>query len=246
MITRRVFLTLASAALPLTSAQRERREYGHLTVKHKAPTLKAESGSHALGLGKDRDGLLIVPKGYRPDTPAPLAVLLHGAGGFARRVVSLFPMADDLGIVVLSTDSRGSTWDGIREGFGPDIEFLNRALEHTFARCAIDKNRMAIGGFSDGATYGMSVGIASGDLFTHILAYSPGFIIPSPTHGKPKLFVSHGTSDQILPIAETSRRIVPRLQAAGYDVKYREFDGRHAVPTDIAREGLNWFLGRSG
>ena len=244
MITRRVFLTLASAALPLTCAQRERQEYGHLTVKHKSATLKAETGSHALGLGKDRDGLLIVPKSYRPETPAPLAVLLHGAGGFARRVVSLFPMADDLGIIVLSTDSRGSTWDGIRDSFGPDIEFLNRALAYTFDRCAIDKNRMAIGGFSDGATYGMSVGLASGDLFTHILAYSPGFIIPSPTHGKPKVFVSHGTADRILPIQETSRRIVPRLQAADYDVKYREFDGPHAVPSDIAREGLTWFLGR--
>lgn len=240
---RRDFLTLA-AALPLTSLQRERQQYGHLTVKHKSPTLKAETGSHAIGLGKERDGLLIVPKSYRPETPAPLAVLLHGAGGSARRVVSLFPMADDLGIIVLSTDSRGSTWDGIRDGFGPDIEFLNRALDLTFERCAIDKRRMAIGGFSDGATYGLSVGVASGDLFTHILAYSPGFLIPSPTHGKPKVFISHGTSDQILPIDQTSRRLVPRLQAADYDVKYREFDGRHAVPPEIAREGLDWFLGK--
>jgi phospholipase/carboxylesterase len=244
MITRRVFLTIASAALPLTCAQRQRQEYGHLTVKHKSPTQKVETGTRELGLGKDRDGLLIVPRSYRPETPAPLAVLLHGAGGSARRVVSLFPMADDLGIIVLSTDSRGSTWDGIREGFGPDIEFLNRALEYTFDRCAIDKGRMAIGGFSDGASYGLSVGVASGDLFTHILAYSPGFLIPSPTRGKPKVFVSHGTADQILPISETSRRLVGRLQAADYDVKYREFEGRHAVPPEIAREGLNWFLGR--
>jgi phospholipase/carboxylesterase len=244
MITRRFFLTLASAALPLTCAQRERQEYGHLTVRLKPPTRKADTGSHDLGLGKDRDGLLIVPKNYRPETPAPLAVILHGAGGFARRVVSLFPMADDLGIIVLATDSRGRTWDGIRDGFGPDIEFLNRALEYTFDRCAIDKSRVAIGGFSDGATYGLSVGLSSGDLFTHVVACSPGFIIPSPTHGKPKIFISHGTADQILPIQDTSRRIVPRLQAADYDVKYREFDGPHSVPPDIAREGLTWFLGR--
>ena len=39
-------------------------------------------------------------------------------------------------------------------------------------------------------------------------------------------------------------RIVPRLEAAGYDVKYREFDGPHAVPSEIAREGLSWFIGR--
>jgi phospholipase/carboxylesterase len=242
MFTRRGFLTLASAALPLTSAQRDRQQYGHLTVKLKTPTQQAQTGTHELGLGRDRDGLLIVPKSYRSDTPSPLVVLLHGAGGYAKRVAGLFSVADDLGIMALAVDSRGSTWDGIRDAFGPDIDFLNRALEYTFDRCAVDSRHVAIGGFSDGATYALSVGLASGDLFTHVLACSPGFIIPSPTQGHPKIFISHGTADQILPIGSTSRRIVPRLQGAGYDVKYHEFDGPHAVPPDIAKEALTWFV----
>ena len=33
-----------------------------------------------------------------------------------------------------------------------------------------------------------------------------------------------------------------RLKQAGYDVKFREFDGPHAVPPQIAREALEWFL----
>ena len=28
--------------------------------------------------------------------------------------------------------------------------------------------------------------------------------------------------------------------AAGYDVDYREFDGGHTIPADIAREGMRW------
>jgi len=217
----------------------------HLSVRPKAPSLKTLPGEWALGLGSasGRDGLLIVPKSYRPDTPAPLAVMLHGAGGSARRVVSLFAVADELGVVMLAPDSRGGTWDGIRGSYGPDIDFLNRALVHTFDRVSIDRGRLAIGGFSDGASYGLSVGLASGDLFTHILACSPGFVSPPSVQGHPRIFVSHGTADRILPITSTSRRIVPLLEKSGYTVTYREFDGPHTVPPAMARELFEWFAG---
>ena len=175
--------------------------------------------------------------------PAPLAVILHGAGGSARRVLSFFGVADELGVIVLSPESRGGTWDAIRGSFGLDIEFLDRALSLTFDRCAVDRNRVAIGGFSDGASYGLSVGLASGDLFTHILACSPGFVSPGSVHGRPRIFVSHGTADRILPIGSTSRRIVPLLEKSGYAVTYREFDGPHTVPPPIAREAFTWFTG---
>jgi phospholipase/carboxylesterase len=38
-------------------------------------------------------------------------------------------------------------------------------------------------------------------IFTHIIAFSPGFVIPGAgLRGKPRIFVSHGTADRILPI----------------------------------------------
>jgi phospholipase/carboxylesterase len=245
MISRRRLLALASGAASLRLLQRSGTGDGHLSATLKAPRLKAAPGEQALGLDVDsgRDGLLIVPAGYRPDSPAALAVMLHGAGGSARRVTSLFAAANAFGVIVLAPESRGATWDAIRGGYGPDIEFLNRALAHTFDRCAVDRRRLAIGGFSDGASYALSVGLASGDLFTHILACSPGFAIPGPVRGRPRIFVSHGTGDQILPIASTSRRIVPELERAGYPVTYREFEGPHTVPPAIAREAFTWFTG---
>jgi phospholipase/carboxylesterase len=248
MISRRRLIALASGAIALRSGlalvQRPASS-GHLSVTPRTPRGKVTPGEKPLGLDLDsgRDGLLVVPAGYRPDRPAPLAVMLHGAGGAARRVSSLFAVADELGVIVLAPESRGRTWDGIRGGYGPDIDFLNQALAYTFDRCAVDRQRLAIGGFSDGASYGLSVGLASGDLFTHILACSPGFVIPGPTRGRPRIFVSHGTADQVLPIESTSRRIVPALEKAGYAVTYREFDGPHAVPPAIAREAFTWFTG---
>ena len=49
--------------------------------------------------------------------------------------------------------------------------------------------------------------------------------------------------DTVLPIDRTSRRIVPRLKAAGYEVAYRESPDGHTVPPEIARDALAWFLG---
>jgi predicted esterase len=50
----------------------------------------------------------------------------------------------------------------------------------------------------------------------------------------------------VLPIAHCSRKLVPQLERAGYDVRYREFDGPHAVPPAIAREALAWFAADAG
>jgi predicted esterase len=202
----------------------------------------ARVGLRSLGLGSTRDGLLYVPAGYEAGKRAPLALTLHGAGGDARSGISHFlRLADEAGVVLLAPESRGRTWDVLLGGYGPDVEFIDRALEWAFDRLALDTRRLAITGFSDGASYGLSLGLTNGDLFTHLIAFSPGFMTPATRRGKPPVFVSHGTRDRVLPIERCSRRIVRQLDRAGYRVRYREFDGPHTVPESIAREALRWF-----
>ena len=121
---------------------------------------------------------------------------------------------------------------------------IDRALEHVFSRYAVDLERLAIGGFSDGASYALSLGITNGDLFTHAIAFSPGFMAPAGQSGSPRIFVSHGTRDNVLPIDSCSRRIVPQLERAGYDVLYREFEGGHTISPEIALEAVGWFRHR--
>jgi predicted esterase len=98
---------------------------------------------------------------------------------------------------------------------------------------------VAVAGFSDGASYALSIGLASGDLFAHVLAWSPGFLAPSDAVGRPRVFVSHGIHDRVLPIDRCSRRLVPVLRADGYDVHYQEFDGGHSVPPDVLAGSLD-------
>lgn len=217
-------------------------EEGRLLTRPVAPRQEGRTGIHPLGLDGRRDGLLFVPSGYRPDRPAPLALMLHGAGGTARHGLDLLlPLAEEAGLILLAPDSRGRTWDVILGGYGADITFIDRALVQTFDRYAVDPERLAIGGFSDGASYALSVGITNGDLFPHIIAFSPGFMAPGGQEGTPRAFISHGTRDEVLPIDVCSRRIVPQLQRAGYDVHYREFDGPHTIPPEITREAMDWF-----
>jgi phospholipase/carboxylesterase len=222
-------------------------ESGSLQARPWAPVevlgTRSEAGPRSLDLSAGRDGLVYVPKSVSPAQAAPLIVLLHGAGGDARQMVPLLQgQADERGIMLLAPDSRGRTWDVILRDYGPDVAFLDRALEQVFARHAVDAGRLAIGGFSDGASYALSLGLTNGALFTHVLAFSPGFMAPTRTADSPRFFVSHGVADDMLPIERTSRRVTPELRRAGYEVEYREFAGGHVVPPEIVRAGVDWFL----
>jgi predicted esterase len=190
---------------------------------------------------------LYVPPGVDPAEPTPLLVMLHGAGGNARGALALIDHAAlRQGVAVLAIDSAHSTWDVVRGGFGPDVRALDRALSETFRRVAVDPDRIGIGGFSDGASYALSVGLTNGDLFRYVLAFSPGFSAPGRAHGRPRVFVSHGTEDRVLPIERTSHRLVRRLEREGYAVRYEELEGEgHAVPRAIAEQAVG-ILARGG
>ncbi len=215
-----------------------------LTARPGAPTEPGATGDQPLDLDASRDGRWFVPASYRTDRPMPLLLLLHGAGGSGARIAErMRAWADSFGVILLAPDSRAMTWDGVRRAFGPDVAFIDAALRATYRRYAIDPRRIAIGGFSDGASYALSLGLTNGDVFGAVVAFSPCILRPDGPRGRPRVFVSHGTGDDILPIERCSRRLVPALRERGYTVTYREFDGGHAVPPDVGRAGFAWLVG---
>lgn len=201
------------------------------------------SGTHPLGLRPTRDGLLHVPSSHPKDQPSPLLGLLHGAGGTASQML---PMAEEEaerhGVLLLAPSSEGGTWDVIRGGYGSDVEHLDRALALVFFAFDVDRERIAVGGFSDGASYALSLGIINGALFSDVLAFSPGFAAPTQAEDSPRIFMSHGTENGVLPIERCSRRLAPRLRQAGFDVDYWEFPGGHVVPEEMVEAAFLRFL----
>jgi phospholipase/carboxylesterase len=171
----------------------------------------------------------------------PLIIMLHGAGGNAERALQRVSAIADQALLVLP-ESLGTSWDILEGGYGPDIERLDEVLRHLFAAWPVDPERLAIAGFSDGASYALSLALMNGELFTHCLAFSPGFVAPVRFEGRPALFVSHGTQDAVLPIDACSRRLMPKLERAGYYGQYMEFPGKHEVPEEVQRAALAFLL----
>jgi phospholipase/carboxylesterase len=218
-------------------------EKAHLSARPSKASGSIGTGLHALGLRGERDALLYVPESASQFDRAPLILSLHGATRNADRGIDLLrSLADQHGFLLLAPASIGRTWDVIESAYGPDVAFVNRSLVRTFELRQIDPTRVAIAGFSDGASYSLSLGLVNGDFFNAVFGFSPGFIAPGEFKGKPSIFISHGTVDPILPIDECSRRIVPNLKRLGYRVAYREFEGKHTLPPEIASEAMRWFM----
>jgi phospholipase/carboxylesterase len=180
--------------------------------------------------------------------PLRLVLALHGAGGDATGgLAPLLPFADAHRLLLVAPSSLDKTWDVISRGiWGSDVERINQALIQVFADYAVDPTHLAISGFSDGASYALSLGLANGDLGDAVLAFSPGFAAPPAVHGRPRIWISHGTGDRVLPVDVCGRRVARALAEEGYAVTYEEFDGGHVVPPDLARRAFAWWVEDDG
>lgn len=200
-------------------------------------------GPHPIALADGRDALLFVPEGIDAGAPVPLMVMFHGAGGFPEKVLPhLEPHAQQRKFLVLAPHSLYPTWDIVIGGNGPDLQRLHQALAAVTSRYRIDPQRLAFAGFSDGASYALSLGITNGDIASHVIAFSGGFMSVFMQTGIPKVFVAHGMADEQLPIATSGRAHAARLRAAGYDVQYVEFDGPHVIHPPVVERAIEFFL----
>ena len=190
------------------------------------PDIRTSLENGPLGLSaRERDALIRIPS-----APARRPRCHCSSSSTARRrtgracYAGSGPAADQAGVVVLAPDSRGTTWDAIRGSFGEDVVFLNRALEHVFAHVAVDPARVGVGGFSDGASYALSLGLANGDLFSRIVALLAGVRHPHGSQRAPaRLHLArHGRPDpadravqpghRAAPARAGPRRHVPRIR----------------------------------
>ncbi len=213
------------------------------TVVTTGSTTAADScspGMHELTLGNGQAARMHVTPG---DGPRALIVALHGAGGTPAGAIEAFGGAlDEPGLVLIAPASKGQTWSILRSAQDLDLESVNLALAEAYERCTIDRRRIAVGGFSDGATYALTLGVSNGDLFPAVIAFSPGGIVAGEQRGVPRFFVSHGTHDSVLPIGSAGDAVVRKLRRAGYPVTYRRFRGDHEVPTAMSAAAVRWFL----
>src|SRR3954465_4246317 len=146
----------------------KRDEYrtGRLTAmpNNKQVSTIAPTGTQTLKFDSEKESLLYVPEYYNPNTPAALAVMLHGSGGIAAHGLSyLHEYADQKNLILLAPASQDYTWDIIAgDSFDKDVIFFDQALQFVFERYFVDTEHIAIGGFSDGASYALCLGLTNG------------------------------------------------------------------------------------
>lgn len=216
-----------------------------------APAANADTRSGVLSLAGGAYAYL--PKG-RTAAPAPVLIALHGAGGEASQVLESFREAADAnGIVLLIPQSIKGTWDMIEDlkgrlgvemnvqpRYGKDLKALDAALADLFGKVAVDPARVGIMGFSDGATYALSVGTANPQLFKRVIAFSPGPAFIGKSAQDQYVFISHGENDRVLPYA-SARGLAARLRVRNVPVEFEKFDGGHEVPKAIKEKAFAFF-----
>lgn len=157
--------------------------------------------------GQARQYLLHVPATYKPEEPAALVLVFHGAGISAERFVNytrFSKVADREGFLIVYPQGQGpkeeAHWD--TSAGSRDVQFVRDLLDHLQSRCNVDPNRIYAAGHSNG---GGMVNRLACDLADQIAAvgpvsgaYSSGRCSPS----RPiPVFAIHGTADNIVSYA---------------------------------------------
>jgi dipeptidyl aminopeptidase/acylaminoacyl peptidase len=130
--------------------------------------------------GVDIEGLLYLPK-LAAGAHAPLVVIVHGGptGAFLDRYTNLVNLLIGQGWAVLETNPRGSTGYGTafeaankNDLGGADYQDIMSGVDAALAKCPLDKDRMALIGYSYG---GEMAGFVEGrtDRFKAIVSGAP-------------------------------------------------------------------------
>jgi len=114
----------------------------------------------------------------------------------------------------------------------------------------VSGDRVALGGFSQGAMLACDVALRSRRplaglmLLSGVMISRPEWLPLMPERAGLPMFQSHGRQDPLLPF-ELAAELRDAMRAAGVAVDWLEFAGGHEIPLEVVKRGWE-FLRRVG
>jgi phospholipase/carboxylesterase len=194
----------------------------------------------------------------------PLLLLLHGYGS---NEADLFSFAEELPDHYYVISARapydlqyGSyAWYAINfdanENKFSDVtqarnsrDLIVRFIDELTTQYPIDANKVSLVGFSQGAILSYAIGLSYPEKIKNVVAMS-GYLnlemaeanYQNKDFSKLKLFVSHGTVDQVIPV-DWARKSPGLLQPLGIETVYKEYPIGHGVSPQNFYDFKNWLL----
>lgn len=196
--------------------------------------------------------LIVLPPGYRAGEPAPLIIALHGSGGRGEQMADVWhaPAARH-GAILVCPDALRQLGDGYQWKFRDESEWLVLDLiERVSADHAIDRSRIVLAGFSQGANVSIDMGIKHPSAFAGVIPVAGHWevdVSPLPTEkpaDSPRFAMLIGDRDEGTDSYRQAKKLFP---AAGFDTRVKIYAGLgHAFPSDTTRElddALSYVLG---
>ncbi|HEX2747119.1 MAG TPA: alpha/beta hydrolase-fold protein [Verrucomicrobiales bacterium] len=125
--------------------------------------------------------MVTTPKGYKPGTPVPVFIALHGLGSQPEdfgRSGEPQDLADELGAAIVSisaTEPWGKNSFSWKEDFEADWTHIQKSLERVKDKVTPQPGRCIAAGFSQGGQLAAELAAAHPDFFAGAIVMSPGY-----------------------------------------------------------------------
>ena len=192
----------------------------------------------------------------------PLLLLLHGYGSNEEDLFSFASELPDEYYVVsvrapYNLKPYGHAWydihfDADENKFSDDAQAIESRdliipfIDELIAKYPIDAAQVSLIGFSQGAILSYATALSYPERISRVVALS-GYLnekiiaenFKSKDLSNLKLFISHGTVDQVIPV-DWARKAQPFLQNLGLEVLYKEYPIGHGVAPQNFYDFKNW------
>lgn len=170
--------------------------------------------------------------------------LLHGFGANMRDLVDIAPMINQKDFIYIFPNApfeinsgfnqKAYSWfdfDNLNE-IKESEKILENTIEESLGLFNIDKDKIYLGGFSQGGMMTMHADIIHQNLFSGLLILSSTIIsqidLNIDLSINPRVFLAHGVNDSIISInqgQETYRKLISK----GLNVEYHEYEMGHQI-----------------